>query len=222
MTERITTPFGATSTADEVIAGVDLTGRRAIVTGGASGIGVETARALAAAGAEVTLAVRDVAAGEAVAAGDHRRTGNTACTSARWIWPTRRRSPRSSPAGRAAAHPRRQRRHHGDPGAAHARGLGAAVRHQPPRPLRARHRAARRARRGRRRSGRRGQLGRARQRRRSVRRRRLRPRAPTTRGRPTPVQDGKHAVRGRGRPKRWAADGIAVNALNPGRIAART
>jgi NAD(P)-dependent dehydrogenase (short-subunit alcohol dehydrogenase family) len=65
---RITTPFGATSTAAEVAAGVDLTGRRAIVTGGASGIGVETARTLAAAGAEVTIAVRDLAAGEKVAA----------------------------------------------------------------------------------------------------------------------------------------------------------
>lgn len=60
---RITTPFGAQSTAAEVIAGTDLTGRRAIVTGGASGIGVETARALAGAGAEVTLAVRSVEAG---------------------------------------------------------------------------------------------------------------------------------------------------------------
>ncbi|MCM3886975.1 SDR family NAD(P)-dependent oxidoreductase [Frankia sp. R82] len=68
MSDRITTPFGAESTAAEVIAGTDLTGRRAIVTGGASGIGIETARALAGAGAEVTLAVRDVAAGERVAA----------------------------------------------------------------------------------------------------------------------------------------------------------
>jgi NAD(P)-dependent dehydrogenase (short-subunit alcohol dehydrogenase family) len=66
---RITTPFGAESTAAEVIAGVDLAGRRAVVTGGASGIGVETARALAAAGAEVTLAVRDTAAGERAADG---------------------------------------------------------------------------------------------------------------------------------------------------------
>jgi NAD(P)-dependent dehydrogenase (short-subunit alcohol dehydrogenase family) len=58
MTTRITTPFTARSAALEVIDGVDLAGRRAIVTGGSSGIGVETARALAAAGAEVTLAVR--------------------------------------------------------------------------------------------------------------------------------------------------------------------
>ncbi|HEY2791596.1 MAG TPA: SDR family NAD(P)-dependent oxidoreductase [Micromonosporaceae bacterium] len=54
----ITTPFTAESTASEVLAGVDLAGKRAIVTGASSGIGRETARALAAAGAEVTLAVR--------------------------------------------------------------------------------------------------------------------------------------------------------------------
>jgi len=59
--------FGFESTADEVIAGVDLTGRRAVVTGGASGIGLETARVLAGAGAEVTIAVRDPAAGERAA-----------------------------------------------------------------------------------------------------------------------------------------------------------
>ncbi|MFI6258476.1 SDR family NAD(P)-dependent oxidoreductase [Micromonospora zamorensis] len=65
---RIITPYSARSTAADVIAGVDLTGRRAVVTGGASGIGLETARALADAGAEVTLAVRDIAAGELAAA----------------------------------------------------------------------------------------------------------------------------------------------------------
>jgi NAD(P)-dependent dehydrogenase (short-subunit alcohol dehydrogenase family) len=67
-TDRITTPFGAQSTAAEVIGGADLHGRRAIVTGGSSGIGVETARVLARAGAEVTLAVRDTAAGDRTAA----------------------------------------------------------------------------------------------------------------------------------------------------------
>jgi NAD(P)-dependent dehydrogenase (short-subunit alcohol dehydrogenase family) len=76
MTKRITTPFGAQSTAAEVVAGVDLTGRRAIVTGGSSGIGVETARALAATNAEVTLAVRDVEAGRKVAADIAATTGN--------------------------------------------------------------------------------------------------------------------------------------------------
>ena len=74
--QRITTPFGAQSTATEVMSGIDLGGRRAIVTGGASGIGVETARALAAADAEVTLAVRNLAAGEHVAEDITATTGN--------------------------------------------------------------------------------------------------------------------------------------------------
>jgi NAD(P)-dependent dehydrogenase (short-subunit alcohol dehydrogenase family) len=76
MTTRITTPFSFASTAEEVVAGVDLTGRRVIVTGGASGIGVETARTLAGAGAEVTLAVRKRAAGERTAEDIVATTGN--------------------------------------------------------------------------------------------------------------------------------------------------
>ncbi|MDQ8043324.1 MAG: SDR family NAD(P)-dependent oxidoreductase [Patulibacter sp.] len=75
---KITSEFTDRSTALEVIDGIDLTGRRAIVTGGASGIGVETARALAHAGAEVTLAVRDTAAGDRVAADIARSTGRPA------------------------------------------------------------------------------------------------------------------------------------------------
>jgi NAD(P)-dependent dehydrogenase (short-subunit alcohol dehydrogenase family) len=73
---RLTTPFGATSTAAEVLADVDLAGRRAVVTGGSSGIGVETARALAAAGAAVVLAVRNVTAGERTAAEITASTGS--------------------------------------------------------------------------------------------------------------------------------------------------
>ena len=76
MTDRLTTPFNAQSTAAEVIAGIDLVDRRAIVTGGASGIGIETARALAGAGAEVTLAVRNVEAGRRTAEDILDTTGN--------------------------------------------------------------------------------------------------------------------------------------------------
>ena len=68
MTTRVITPFGAESTAAEVAAEVHLAGKRMIVTGGASGIGIETARALAGRGAEVTIAVRDTEAGARVAA----------------------------------------------------------------------------------------------------------------------------------------------------------
>ena len=50
--------FGAHTTADEVLAGVDLTGRTALVTGGYSGIGIETTRALAGAGAHVVVPAR--------------------------------------------------------------------------------------------------------------------------------------------------------------------
>ena len=67
MADSISTPFGSRSTADEVLRGVDLEGKHAVVTGAASGIGIETARALAQAGAAVTLAVRNLDAGELVA-----------------------------------------------------------------------------------------------------------------------------------------------------------
>ncbi|PSB24429.1 SDR family NAD(P)-dependent oxidoreductase [Stenomitos frigidus] len=72
----IKTPFGQHSTAAEVVKGIDLSGKRAIVTGAASGIGIETARALARTGAEVTLAVRDINAGEKTAADITTTTGN--------------------------------------------------------------------------------------------------------------------------------------------------
>ena len=75
-TNLITTPFGFDSTAAEVLAGIDLSGKRAIVTGGSSGIGVETARALASAGAGVTLAVRDTDAAGRTAAEITASTGN--------------------------------------------------------------------------------------------------------------------------------------------------
>jgi NAD(P)-dependent dehydrogenase (short-subunit alcohol dehydrogenase family) len=64
----IDSPFGARTQAGEVVEGIDLAGRTAIVTGGASGLGVETVRALASAGARVVMPVRSRAKGEAVAA----------------------------------------------------------------------------------------------------------------------------------------------------------
>jgi len=64
-----TTTYGPTTTAAEIVANVDLRGKRAVVTGASSGIGVETARALASTGAEVTLAVRNLEAGRKVADG---------------------------------------------------------------------------------------------------------------------------------------------------------
>ncbi|AWN24108.1 oxidoreductase [Deinococcus irradiatisoli] len=75
---RITSPFDASSTALDVVAGHDLSGKTALITGAASGIGVETARALLTAGARVILAVRDTRRGEAVAAELRRSTGNPA------------------------------------------------------------------------------------------------------------------------------------------------
>jgi NAD(P)-dependent dehydrogenase (short-subunit alcohol dehydrogenase family) len=76
MMTQIKTPFGQHSTAAEVVKGIDLSGKRAIVTGGASGIGIETARALALTGAEVTLAVRNVDAGKQIAINIAATTGN--------------------------------------------------------------------------------------------------------------------------------------------------
>jgi NAD(P)-dependent dehydrogenase (short-subunit alcohol dehydrogenase family) len=72
----ITTPFGFSSTATEVAQGIDLTGRRVVVTGASSGLGAATAHALAGTGAEVTLAVRDMEAGERVAKDITGSTGN--------------------------------------------------------------------------------------------------------------------------------------------------
>src|SRR5246500_1388675 len=76
MSQLFQPPFSRTSAAAEVIDGVDLSGRRAIVTGAGSGIGTETARALASAGAEVVLAVRRPQAAEEIVAGMPGSTGN--------------------------------------------------------------------------------------------------------------------------------------------------
>ncbi|GAA1600224.1 MULTISPECIES: SDR family NAD(P)-dependent oxidoreductase [Kribbella] len=60
--QLIGTGFTAASTADDVLEGIDLTGKNAIVTGGHRGLGLEMTRALRKAGAHVTVAVRDPAA----------------------------------------------------------------------------------------------------------------------------------------------------------------
>ena len=61
--------FDANSTTDDVLTGVDLRGKRALVTGVSAGLGIETARALAAHGARVIGAARDIDKAKAVTAG---------------------------------------------------------------------------------------------------------------------------------------------------------
>jgi len=60
--------FGAKSTTDDVLAGVDLSGKRVLVTGVSAGLGVETARVLAAHGADVVGAARDLTKAEGATA----------------------------------------------------------------------------------------------------------------------------------------------------------
>src|SRR6185369_6612776 len=73
---RDASTFGAETTASEAAEGIDLRGKVALVTGGSSGLGQETARALAERGARVILTARDMPKGEAVAAGIRDSTGN--------------------------------------------------------------------------------------------------------------------------------------------------
>jgi len=60
--------FDATSTTDDVLSGVSLQGKRILVTGVSAGLGIETARALAAHGAQVVGAARDLSKAEAATA----------------------------------------------------------------------------------------------------------------------------------------------------------
>jgi NAD(P)-dependent dehydrogenase (short-subunit alcohol dehydrogenase family) len=68
----IGTGFTAASTADEVLRGIDLTGKNVIVTGGHAGLGLGTTRALAGAGASVTVASRDTERAARAVAGIER------------------------------------------------------------------------------------------------------------------------------------------------------
>ena len=64
----MTKTFDSTSTTDEVLSGIDLHGKRVLVTGVSAGLGVETARVLVAHGAEVVGTVRDLGKGRAATA----------------------------------------------------------------------------------------------------------------------------------------------------------
>ena len=66
--ETTTSAFGATSTTEDVLSGVNLRGKRILVTGVSAGLGVETARSLAAHGAQVVGAARDLTKAEAATA----------------------------------------------------------------------------------------------------------------------------------------------------------
>ncbi|WUD76957.1 SDR family NAD(P)-dependent oxidoreductase [Streptomyces sp. NBC_00510] len=69
---KIGSGFGARSTAEDVLGGIDLTGRLAIVTGGYSGLGLETTRALTKAGAHVVVPARRPASAQEALAGVER------------------------------------------------------------------------------------------------------------------------------------------------------
>jgi NAD(P)-dependent dehydrogenase (short-subunit alcohol dehydrogenase family) len=72
----MTNSFGATSTTDDVLAGIDLGGKRVLVTGVSAGLGVETARALVAHGAHVVGAARDLAKAERATSGIRETAAN--------------------------------------------------------------------------------------------------------------------------------------------------
>ena len=88
----MTGTFGRTSTTEDVLSGIDLRGKRILVTGVSAGIGVETARPLAAHGAQVIGAARDLAKAEN-ATEQVRRDATTGGGSFDWsssIWPALR------------------------------------------------------------------------------------------------------------------------------------
>ena len=97
--------FGRETTIDELLEGVDLSGRRVLVTGGSAGLGAETVRALAAHGAHVIMPVRDLAKGEraAAVAREAARSGGYGRAVRARARVTRERPRLRRPAGRAPA-----------------------------------------------------------------------------------------------------------------------
>ena len=71
------TQFGFETTADEVLDGIDLTGKTIMITGGSSGLGAESARALADKGARVIITARDAEKAQKVVDGIRQSTGAT-------------------------------------------------------------------------------------------------------------------------------------------------
>ena len=64
MASTMTNIFGATSTTEDVLSGIDLRGKRILITGVSAGLGIETVRSLAAYGAQVIGAARNLAKAE--------------------------------------------------------------------------------------------------------------------------------------------------------------
>ena len=75
MVKRITSPFGWDATAAQVAEGHDLSGKRAIITGGTSGLGLETARVLASRGAEIVVTGRQLDGAAALVESVHAAGG---------------------------------------------------------------------------------------------------------------------------------------------------
>ena len=133
--------FSFESTTDDVLDGIDLSGRRFVVTGAASGLGEESTRALAAHGASVLMLARDPRRTPPPPSEFGPRCRTPTCRSTRVdladLSSVRSFAARYLESGRADRRADEQRRRDGLPVRPDRRRLRDAVRHEPPRPLRA-------------------------------------------------------------------------------------